>query len=97
MVFTGFSVLLSVCIFSGFSYSHDSDDQVSQAVISLRGSQDILVNLFERIKNFFVRLETYIEVQPTMGMTDIIVKIMVQVLSILAIATREIKQSRASE
>jgi len=66
-------------------------------VISLRGSQDILVNLFERIKNFFVRLETYIEVQPTMGMTDIIVKIMVQVLSILAIATREIKQSRASE
>jgi hypothetical protein len=30
-------------------------------------------------------------------MTDIIVEIMVEVLSILAIATKEIKQSRASE
>jgi len=30
-------------------------------------------------------------------MTDIIVKIMVEVLSILSIATKEIKQSRASE
>ncbi len=30
-------------------------------------------------------------------MTDIIVKIMIEVLSILAIATKEIHQSRASE
>jgi len=30
-------------------------------------------------------------------MTDIIVKIMVEVLSILSIATKEINQSRASE
>jgi hypothetical protein len=30
-------------------------------------------------------------------MTDMIVKIMIEVLSILAIATREINQSRASE
>jgi len=31
------------------------------------------------------------------GMTDVIVKILVEVLSILSIATKEIKQSRASE
>ena len=30
-------------------------------------------------------------------MTDIIIKIMVEVLSILSIATKEMKQSRASE
>jgi hypothetical protein len=30
-------------------------------------------------------------------MTDIIVKIMVEVLNVLAIATKEIKQGRASE
>jgi hypothetical protein len=36
-------------------------------------------------------------VPPTAGMTDIIVKIMIEVLSILAIATIEINQSRASE
>jgi len=39
----------------------------------------------------FRRLEVYIEVPPTAGMTDIIVKIMVEFLSILAIATKEIK------
>ena len=57
----------------------------------------MLVNIFESIENFFRRLETYIEVPPTAGMTDIIVKIMIEVLSILAIATKEINQSRASE
>ena len=48
-------------------------------------------------EKFFRRLETYIEVPPTTGMTDMIVKILVEVLSILAITTKEIKQSRASE
>jgi len=42
-------------------------------------------------------VETYIEVPPTAGMMDIIIKIMVEVLSILAILTKEIKRGRASE
>ena len=57
----------------------------------------MLVDLFERIENFFRRLESYTEVRPTIAMTDIIVKIMVEILSILGIATKEIKQGRASE
>ena len=60
-------------------------------------SQDILITIFASIENFFKRLETYVELPPTAGMTDIIVKIMVEVLSILSIATNEIRQSRASE
>jgi hypothetical protein len=44
-----------------------------------------------------MRLETYIEVPSTTGMTDMIVKIMVEVLTILAFTTKAIKQSRASE
>jgi hypothetical protein len=36
-------------------------------------------------------------VQPTMEMMDIIIKIIVEVLSILGIATKEIKQGRMSE
>ena len=36
------------------------------------------------------------EVPPTNAMTDIIVKIMVEVLNIFAIATKEMKQGRAS-
>jgi len=57
----------------------------------------VLATVFERIENFFGRLETYIEVPPTAGMINIIVKIMVEVLCILSIVTKEIKQSRASE
>ena len=73
------------------------DAKLSQAAKAVSDGQDALNTVFERIENFFKRLETYIEVPPTVGMTDIIVKIMVEVLSILSIATKEIKQSRASE
>jgi hypothetical protein len=57
----------------------------------------VLVDLLERVEQFFKRLECYTEVRPTEEMTNIIVKIMAEVLSILAIATKEVKQSRASE
>ena len=48
------------------------------------------------MENFFKRLETYTTVSPTDAITDIIVKIMIEVLNVLAIATKEMKQSRAS-
>jgi hypothetical protein len=70
---------------------------IFQAAKDVRASQDILIDIFERIENFFRRLETYAEVPPTPEMMDIIMKIMVEVLCILAIATKEIKQSRMSE
>jgi hypothetical protein len=57
----------------------------------------VLVDLFEHVENFYTRLESYTEMRPTDAMTDIIVKVMIEVLFILAIATKEIKQSRASE
>ena len=57
----------------------------------------MLIDLFVRMENFFQRLETYTEVSPTPPMLDIIMKIMVEVLTILAIATTDVKQRRASE
>lgn len=36
------------------------------------------------------------EIRPTAAMTDIMVKIMIEVLSILGIITKEIKQGRMS-
>ena len=57
----------------------------------------MLIDIFVRIESFFKRLELYTEVQPTAAMTDVIVKILIEVLSILAIATKEIKQGRSSE
>ncbi|KAH9055878.1 hypothetical protein EDB83DRAFT_2225192, partial [Lactarius deliciosus] len=65
-----------------------------QAVKDVRASQDALVDLFGRMEYFFMRLEKYIDIRPTAAMTDIIVKIMVEVISILGIVTKEIRQGR---
>ena len=68
-----------------------------QAAQDATASQDKLVKLFNRIEHFFRRLDIYIGVTPTMAMTDIVVEIMVEVLTILAIATKELKHGRLSE
>ena len=54
------------------------------------------MDLFERIGNFFRRLDRYIDAQQTSAMGEILVKVMVEVLSILAIATKEVNQSSTS-
>ncbi|KAH9000349.1 hypothetical protein EDB92DRAFT_1812706 [Lactarius akahatsu] len=82
VIFAGVGVLLLVIIF------------VSKDVAA---SHDTLIDIFERIENFFKRLEAYTEVPQTTAMTDVIVDIMVEVLSIFAIATKEIKQGRAEK
>ncbi|KAH9059079.1 hypothetical protein EDB87DRAFT_827858 [Lactarius vividus] len=58
-------------------------------------NQDTLTDIFERIENFFRRLETYTEVPTTDAMRDTIVKIMVEVLGIFAVVTKAMKQGRA--
>ena len=72
------------------------DIEARQAVKDVSAAQESLIDIFERIENFFKRLETYTEVEPSEAMTDIIVKIMVEVLNIFAIATKEIKRGRTS-
>jgi hypothetical protein len=57
----------------------------------------VLIDIFVRMEGFFKRLELYTEVPPTVAMTNVIVKIMIEILSILAIATKEIRQGRSSE
>ena len=63
----------------------------------MSGSKDALMDIFERIENVFRRLETYTERPPTKEMTDIIIKVMVEVLLILAIVTKEVKRGKLSE
>jgi hypothetical protein len=70
---------------------------VFQAAKDVQASQDTLANIFEKVEMFFRRLEIYTEVRPTTEMMDIIVKIVVEVLCILGIATKEIRQSRISK
>ena len=55
------------------------------------------MDIFERIEMFFRRLEVYTNVPPTTEMMDTIILIMVEVLSILGVATKEIRRGRMSE
>ncbi|KAI0287839.1 hypothetical protein BC826DRAFT_1042259 [Russula brevipes] len=64
------------------------------AAKEVNAGQDVLIDIFGRIENFLTRLETYLEVTPTTEMTNIMMKIMIEVLSILSIATKEIKEGR---
>ena len=80
-----------------YQNSDSSHTKPTQAAKDVIASQDALVDIFGRIENFFRRLEEYIEVPTTEAMKDIIVKIMVEVLGIFAIVTKEMKQGRASE
>ncbi|KAH8999577.1 hypothetical protein EDB86DRAFT_3242615 [Lactarius hatsudake] len=68
-----------------------------QAVKDVRASQNALVDLFGRMEYFFKRLEKYIDVRPTAAMTNIIVKIMAEVISILGTVTKEIRQGRTKK
>jgi len=46
---------------------------------------------------FLKRLEVYTTIPPTPLMTEVIVKIMVELLSVLALASKQIKQGRFSK
>jgi hypothetical protein len=70
---------------------------VSQTAKDVRASQNIVLDIIERIEMFFRRLEVYTEVEPTPEMKDIMVQITIEVLSILGIVTKQIKQGRTSK
>ncbi|KAI0301684.1 hypothetical protein B0F90DRAFT_1667805 [Multifurca ochricompacta] len=95
-VLYAFSATLGEGVFSPAKVIFAGIGVLLLAAKNVSGSQEALSNLFERVENFFKRLETYTEVPPTAAMTDIIVKIMVEVLGILALATKEIKQGSAT-
>ncbi|KAF8487244.1 hypothetical protein DFH94DRAFT_841607 [Russula ochroleuca] len=70
------------------------DTHGSQAAKDVSSSQDKLFELLNRIEHFFLRLEIYTGITPTSSMRDIIIEIMVEVVTILAIATKEAKRGR---
>jgi hypothetical protein len=71
--------------------------QVSQVARDVAADQDALVDVLRPVGSFLGRLEAYTHVPLSDEMTDVIVNIMTEMLSILAIATRDIKQGGGSE
>jgi hypothetical protein len=70
---------------------------VIQAVKNFIASYEVLVNLFERIQFFLQRLHHYTAVPLTSEMTLLLGKILAQVLSVLALSTKVMKERRISE
>ena len=96
VIFAGIGVLLTVCILNDMVWGIITRT-FFQAAKDVRASQDTLMDIFERIEMFFRRLEVYADVPPTTEMMDTIILIMVEVLSILGVATKEIRRGRMSE
>ena len=65
-----------------------------QAIKDISASYDALVDLLESIEHFMNRLEIYTKFPPPAAMGEIIVKIMVELLSTIALVTKQIKQKR---
>ncbi|KAH9003233.1 hypothetical protein EDB83DRAFT_2682426 [Lactarius deliciosus] len=61
----------------------------------VRASHGAIIDLFERIESFFKRLEVYTEISLSTKMAEVLVKIVIELLSILSTATKEVKRRRA--
>ena len=60
---------------------------------SVRGSYDALIEVFECIENFLRRLMIYTQIErPSPAITEVVIKIMAELISALAVATKQIKQ-----
>ena len=68
--------------------------QAAQGIIS---NCDALIDLLESIEHFLNRLDIYTRIPATPAMDEIVVKILVELISTLALVTEELKQRRPSE
>jgi len=69
---------------------------VCQTAKYVRESYDTLVDIFECIENFLSRLKVYMEIKPTPAMIEMMIKIMVELLAVLALVTKQMSQGRLS-
>jgi hypothetical protein len=92
-------VLLSYLLYVPFSsyVGYPCDIQVNQEAKAIRPSYDTLIDLLDSVERFLYRIDIYTQIPPMPVMDEIIVKIMTELLSTIAAATKELKQGRSSE
>ncbi|KAH9049975.1 hypothetical protein EDB84DRAFT_1672444 [Lactarius hengduanensis] len=88
VIFAGAGVLLTV---GAPQHSLPVAHRVAKDVMA---SYDTLASLFELMQGFLQRLEIYIGTPLTPAMMEVLGKIMAEVLSVLALVTKEMKQRR---
>jgi hypothetical protein len=70
---------------------------VYQAAKGIRAGYSALIDLLESIEHFLRHLDIYSRIRPTPVLDEIVIKIMADLLSTLALLTKELKQGRSSE
>jgi hypothetical protein len=71
--------------------------QVHQAAKGVNASYDELVDFLESIEKLLKPLDLYTQIPPSPTMDEMVVKIMAELLSALALTTKELTQGRRSE
>ena len=84
-----------MCLLSSPS-AHLRDFQ-TQAVKDVLDDYDALADLLESVEHFLNHLDIYTKIPPTVGMTEVIVKILVELLSILGLATEHLRKGKLSK
>jgi hypothetical protein len=87
---------ICMCL-SSYLSAHLRDIRTYQAVKGVLDDYDTLADLLESVEHFLNRLDIYTKIPPTVSMTEMIVKILVELLSILALATKQLQQGKLSE
>jgi hypothetical protein len=87
---SGLALLLSVFASLSCPVAHPCNIQLYQAIKGVKESYNALVDLLEFIEHFLYRLDVYTKIPLTVAMTELLVKILVELLSTLALATKEV-------
>ena len=87
----------SLCVFSLISDQANLISECCQAADGVSASYDELLELFECIGNFLKRLHIYTEISLDSLMKDIVARIMVELISILALSKKHINRGRLSK
>ena len=96
-IHTGLGILLLVCAFLSSLGAHFRNIQMYQAIKGVLDDYNALADLLESVEHFLNRLDVYTKIPPTDSMTEMIIKILVEPLSILALATKQVQQGKLSE
>lgn len=94
----GLAVVLVVCTFLERLCAYRCDIRLlHQAAKGVSESYEALVKLVESIEHLLKHLDINTDIPPTPAMNEIVIKTLVELLSTLALATKELKQGRPSE
>ena len=88
--------MIVVCALRKFLCSIPSHIQVHQAAKGLKPDHDEIVDLLESIEHLLKPLDVYTQSPPTPAIDEMVVKIMAELLSTIALTTKELQQGRSS-